>query len=66
MTNIKKIQTSKNNKSREYNIFNPWELKDKLTPFLKVKSIRTTSGIVEVAVICKPHYSPHILLTGNK
>lgn len=43
----------------------PAEYKDKLTPLLKAKPIRTASGIAVVAVMCKPHRCPHIALTGN-
>ena len=43
----------------------PENYKDKLTPYLKVKPIRTASGIAVVAVMCKPHRCPHIALTGN-
>ena len=43
----------------------PESYKDKLTPYLKVKPIRTASGIAVVAVMCKPHRCPHIRLTGN-
>ena len=32
---------------------------------LKVKPIRTASGIAVVAVMCKPHRCPHINFTGN-
>ena len=43
----------------------PENYKDKLTPYLKAKPIRTASGIAVVAVMCKPHRCPHIALTGN-
>ena len=43
----------------------PENYKSKLTPFLKVKPVRTASGIAVVAVMCKPHRCPHIALTGN-
>jgi elongator complex protein 3 len=39
--------------------------KDKLTPFLKGKPVRTASGIAVVAVMSKPHRCPHIAMTGN-
>ena len=39
--------------------------KEKLTPFLKGKPIRTASGIAVVAVMSKPHRCPHIAMTGN-
>jgi elongator complex protein 3 len=43
----------------------PESHKDKLTPFLKGKPIRTASGIAVVAVMAKPHRCPHIAMTGN-
>ena len=43
----------------------PENYKAKLTPFLKVKPVRTANGIAVVAVMCKPHRCPHIALTGN-
>lgn len=43
----------------------PENYKDKLTPFLKGKPIRTASGIAVVAVMSKPHRCPHIAMTGN-
>lgn len=43
----------------------PENYKEKLTPYLKAKPIRTASGIAVVAVMCKPHRCPHIALTGN-
>lgn len=36
-----------------------------LLPQLRVKPIRTASGIAVVAVMCKPHRCPHINFTGN-
>ena len=36
-----------------------------LTPILKAKPVRTASGIIVVAVMCKPHRCPHIAMTGN-
>lgn len=39
--------------------------KEKLTPILKGKPIRTASGIAVVAVMSKPHRCPHIAVTGN-
>lgn len=36
-----------------------------LLPILKVKPVRTASGIAVVAVMCKPHRCPHIATTGN-
>ena len=32
---------------------------------LRVKPVRTASGVAVVAVMCKPHRCPHIALTGN-
>jgi elongator complex protein 3 len=43
----------------------PESHKEKLTPFLKGKPIRTASGIAVVAVMAKPHRCPHIAMTGN-
>lgn len=43
----------------------PESHKDKLTPFLKGKPIRTASGVAVVAVMSKPHRCPHIAMTGN-
>mmetsp|Transcript_9347 Transcript_9347/g.34619 ORF Transcript_9347/g.34619 Transcript_9347/m.34619 type:complete len:548 (-) Transcript_9347:48-1691(-) len=43
----------------------PDEYKKKLIPYLKVKPVRTASGIAVVAVMCKPHRCPHIAYTGN-
>lgn len=43
----------------------PSEYKKILLPKLKAKPIRTASGIVVVAVMCKPHRCPHINMTGN-
>ena len=43
----------------------PEKYKDKLTPFLKAKPIRTASGIAVVALMSKPHRCPHIAMTGN-
>lgn len=42
----------------------PETYKEKLTPYLKAKPIRTASGIAVVAVMSKPHRCPHIALTG--
>jgi elongator complex protein 3 len=39
--------------------------KSLLLPRLKVKPVRTASGIAVVAVMCKPHRCPHIAMTGN-
>lgn len=43
----------------------PDEYHEVLTPFLKMKPVRTASGIAVVAVMCKPHRCPHIAMTGN-
>ena len=43
----------------------PDNYKNKLIPYLKVKPVRTASGIAVVAVMCKPHRCPHIATTGN-
>lgn len=43
----------------------PEEYKKKLIPYIKVKPVRTASGIAVVAVMCKPHRCPHIAYTGN-
>ena len=43
----------------------PENYKSKLTPYLKVKPVRTASGVAVVAVMCKPYRCPHIALTGS-
>lgn len=43
----------------------PKNYKKKILPYIKAKPIRTASGIVVVAVMCKPHRCPHIATTGN-
>ncbi|GFG30042.1 hypothetical protein Cfor_12340 [Coptotermes formosanus] len=43
----------------------PSDYKKILLPKLRAKPIRTASGIVVVAVMCKPHRCPHINMTGN-
>ena len=43
----------------------PMRYRKQLTPFLKQKPVRSASGIVIVAVMCKPHRCPHIATTGN-
>lgn len=43
----------------------PQSFKYILLPKLKVKPVRTASGIAVVAVMCKPHRCPHINFTGN-
>eukprot|EP01105_Mastigella_eilhardi_P011805 TRINITY_DN2709_c0_g1_i3.p1 TRINITY_DN2709_c0_g1~~TRINITY_DN2709_c0_g1_i3.p1 ORF type:complete len:563 (+),score=127.37 TRINITY_DN2709_c0_g1_i3:214-1689(+) len=42
----------------------PEAYKAALLPVLKAKPVRTASGIVAVAVMCKPHRCPHIVRTG--
>ncbi|KAM7542955.1 hypothetical protein Aperf_G00000016657 [Anoplocephala perfoliata] len=39
--------------------------KQVLIPMLTAKPVRSASGIVVVAVMCKPHRCPHIAMTGN-
>ena len=43
----------------------PEDYRSKLLPYVKVKPVRTASGIAVVAVMCKPHRCPHIAMTGN-
>ena len=43
----------------------PPAYKDALTPKLRVKPVRSSSGIVIVAVMSKPHRCPHIYTTGS-
>ena len=43
----------------------PEDYREKLTPFLRAKPVRTASGIAVVALMCKPHRCPHIAMTGN-
>ena len=43
----------------------PEKYRNTIVPFLKVKPVRTASGIAVVAVMCKPHRCPHIATTGN-
>nr|WCZ58563.1 tRNA uridine(34) acetyltransferase [Andalucia godoyi] len=43
----------------------PEHLKPMLVPLLKVRPVRTASGIAVVAIMSKPHRCPHIALTGN-
>jgi elongator complex protein 3 len=43
----------------------PEEQRETLIPRLKVKPVRTASGIAVVAVMSKPHRCPHIATTGN-
>ncbi|KAG5454922.1 Elongator subunit [Clonorchis sinensis] len=43
----------------------PLEHKHALLPRLKAKPVRSASGIVVIAVMCKPHRCPHIAMTGN-
>ncbi|KAK4536196.1 hypothetical protein CDCA_CDCA07G2221 [Cyanidium caldarium] len=43
----------------------PPAYKDALAPKLRVKPVRSSSGIVIVAVMSKPHRCPHIYTTGS-
>ena len=43
----------------------PEEYRERLTPYLRAKPIRSASGIAVVAVMSKPHRCPHIAMTGN-
>ncbi|KAL3317759.1 Elongator subunit [Cichlidogyrus casuarinus] len=43
----------------------PNDYKSLLYPKLKAKPVRSASGIIVVAVMCKPHRCPHIQMTGN-
>jgi elongator complex protein 3 len=43
----------------------PESHRKKLLPIIKVKPVRTASGIAVVAVMAKPHRCPHIATTGN-
>ena len=43
----------------------PLKYKEGLLSKLRVKPVRTASGIAVVAVMCKPHRCPHINFTGN-
>uniref|UniRef100_A0A7S1GDJ4 Elongator complex protein 3 n=1 Tax=Bicosoecida sp. CB-2014 TaxID=1486930 RepID=A0A7S1GDJ4_9STRA len=43
----------------------PEGYRERLVPYLKVKPVRTASGIAVVAVMCKPHRCPHLSFTGN-
>ncbi|KAJ4459042.1 putative Elongator complex protein 3 [Paratrimastix pyriformis] len=43
----------------------PEEYREALVPLLKVKPVRTASGIAAVAVMCKPHRCPHIEKDGR-
>lgn len=43
----------------------PEGYRERLIPYLKVKPVRTASGIAVVAVMCKPHRCPHLSFTGN-
>ncbi|CAH8593315.1 unnamed protein product [Schistosoma bovis] len=43
----------------------PTEHRHVLLPHLKAKPVRSASGIVVIAVMCKPHRCPHIAVTGN-
>lgn len=43
----------------------PQSKRARIVPLLKVKPVRTASGIAVVAVMSKPHRCPHIAMTGN-
>jgi elongator complex protein 3 len=43
----------------------PDEYRDVLVPQLRVKPVRSSSGIIIVAVMSKPHRCPHIYTTGS-
>ena len=43
----------------------PEEFRDRLTPFLRTKPVRSASGVAVVAVMCKPHRCPHLAFTGG-
>ncbi len=43
----------------------PEDYRDKLSPYLRVKPVRSASGIAVVAVMCKPHRCPHLAFTGG-
>ncbi|KAF6002962.1 hypothetical protein CCYA_CCYA09G2568 [Cyanidiococcus yangmingshanensis] len=43
----------------------PDDYRDVLVPQLRVKPVRSSSGIVIVAVMSKPHRCPHIYTTGS-
>ncbi|KAK2962129.1 putative Elongator complex protein 3 [Blattamonas nauphoetae] len=43
----------------------PDEYREKVLPILKVKPVRTASGIAAVAIMCKPHRCPHIERDGH-
>eukprot|EP00770_Monocercomonoides_exilis_P007124 MONOS_7086.1-p1 / transcript=MONOS_7086.1 / gene=MONOS_7086 / organism=Monocercomonoides_exilis_PA203 / gene_product=histone acetyltransferase-related / transcript_product=histone acetyltransferase-related / location=Mono_scaffold00235:21392-23931(+) / protein_length=589 / sequence_SO=supercontig / SO=protein_coding / is_pseudo=false len=43
----------------------PDDYREKILPILKVKPVRTASGIAAVAVMCKPHRCPHIERDGH-
>ena len=43
----------------------PSSHKQALENRLRVKPVRTASGVAVVAVMCKPHRCPHIEFTGN-
>lgn len=43
----------------------PEEYRSFILPHIKVKPVRTASGIAVIAVMSKPHRCPHIVLTGT-
>jgi histone acetyltransferase (RNA polymerase elongator complex component) len=42
----------------------PEEFRERLSPFLRTKPVRSASGVAVVAVMCKPHRCPHLAFTG--
>ena len=42
----------------------PEEYRERLSPFLRTKPVRSASGVAVVAVMCKPHRCPHLAFTG--
>jgi elongator complex protein 3 len=62
---MKKYRTKGSPKLVEIIAAIPEQYKESLLPMLKVKPIRTASGIAVVAVMSKPHRCPHIAMTGN-
>jgi elongator complex protein 3 len=43
----------------------PEDYRDKLSPYLRTKPVRSASGVAVVAVMCKPHRCPHLAFTGG-
>ena len=70
LTTLNKQVSSKYNLSRIPKLVEimsgiPEDYKSILTPMLKAKPVRTSSGVAVVAVMSKPHRCPHIATTGN-